>query len=266
MSEIHSQIVRAVPGCSFTHFIHEANLAGRAGGVVILPIVRRCRDHISVPVHVHVGRGRPHPCETRCIYSPDLAPLPSELNRGRTGLRAVSPAGVEKTPADRTSTPDDHFTASPHCCVIDSASGRVGSGGGRPIIRAGIVSPAGAKEGEAISSAPDDHFTASPYCRVTVSGCRCIGGAGGRPAICARIVFPALVRAAAITSPPDDHFTASPHCRVSESARRCVGPGGGHPAIRAGIVSPPARQLPGIKSTPDDHFTASPYCRVIGSV
>ena len=38
--------------------------------------------------------------------------------------------------------PNDHFTAGPHCCVTDSARGRVGSAGGCPTIRAGIVSPA----------------------------------------------------------------------------------------------------------------------------
>ena len=43
------------------------------------------------------------------------------------------------------STPDDHFTASPHCRVIASASGCVGRAGGRPTIRAGIVSPAGVR-------------------------------------------------------------------------------------------------------------------------
>ena len=40
------------------------------------------------------------------------------------------------------STPDDHFTAGPHCRVIVSARGRVGRAGGCPTIRAGIVSPA----------------------------------------------------------------------------------------------------------------------------
>ena len=47
------------------------------------------------------------------------------------------------TPIVIKSAPDDHFTASPHCRVIVSASGRVGRAGGRPTIRAGIVSPAG---------------------------------------------------------------------------------------------------------------------------
>ena len=69
--EIHSHSVGAGLGSSFTHLIHEASLAGGAGGVVIQTIVRRCRDHNSIAVDVDVGRGRPPPFETRCIYSPD---------------------------------------------------------------------------------------------------------------------------------------------------------------------------------------------------
>ena len=76
ISEIHSHSVRAVPGCGFTHLIHEASLAGRAGGVVIQPIVRRGCDHISIAVDVHVGRGRPSPFETLVFIPPILRPLP----------------------------------------------------------------------------------------------------------------------------------------------------------------------------------------------
>ena len=74
--------------------------------------------------------------------------------------------------ADKKSSPDDHFTASPHCCVILSASGRVGRAGGHPTIRAGIVSPAGVQLAASSSSTPDDHFTASPHCRVKRPGHR----------------------------------------------------------------------------------------------
>src|SRR5947199_9351518 len=73
--EIHSHGVRAGLGSSFTHLVHEASLAGGAGGVVIQTIVRRCRDHNSIPVDVDVGRDRSPPFETRCIYSPHLFPL-----------------------------------------------------------------------------------------------------------------------------------------------------------------------------------------------
>ena len=40
------------------------------------------------------------------------------------------------------STPDDHFTAGPHCRVTPSGSGRIGGAGSCPSIRTGIVSPA----------------------------------------------------------------------------------------------------------------------------
>ena len=59
--EIHSDIIRARPGASFTHLVHEASLASGAGGIVIQTIVRRCRDHISIAVDVDVGRGRAPP-------------------------------------------------------------------------------------------------------------------------------------------------------------------------------------------------------------
>jgi hypothetical protein len=83
----------------------------------------------------------------------------------RAGI--VSPAGV--TNADALSTPDDHFTASPHCRVTVSGRGCIRSAAGRPAIRAGIVSPAGVQKGGAGPPAPDNHFTASPHCRVSVS-------------------------------------------------------------------------------------------------
>ena len=88
--EIHSHRIGAGLGSSFTHLIHEASLAGGAGGVVIQTIVRRCRDHNSIAVDVDVGRGRPPPLETRCIYSPYLFPLGSELNRSRRRCRSRS--------------------------------------------------------------------------------------------------------------------------------------------------------------------------------
>ena len=71
-----------------------------------------------------------------------------------------------------TSAPDDHFTAGPHCRVTASGSGRVGGAGGRPTIRAGIVSAAGVQIGWCSISAPDDHFAAGPHCRVTALGQR----------------------------------------------------------------------------------------------
>src|SRR5437870_4357459 len=68
--------------------------------------------------------------------------------------------------------------------MIESGSGCVGRGGGRPTVRARIVSPAGVHIVSAfILSPPDDHFTASPHCRVIVSASRCVGCGGGYPVI-----------------------------------------------------------------------------------
>ena len=128
------------------------------GGIDIATIVHRCRDHsgiasvqaLNASIDVDLVRSRPAPGETHRIYSVDLAPLGPERDlwrrcwrrRGRTGLRAVSAAGVHIAKAMK-SAPDDHFTVGPHCRVIGSASGCVGSARGRPAIRAGIVSPRG---------------------------------------------------------------------------------------------------------------------------
>ena len=48
--EIHSHSVRAALGSTFTHLIHEVSRPGGAGGVIIRPIVRRCRDHDSIAI------------------------------------------------------------------------------------------------------------------------------------------------------------------------------------------------------------------------
>src|SRR5262249_33765568 len=150
--ERHSRGLGAGLGSSFTHLIPEAGLAGMTGGVEIATIVRRCRDHsriasvqlLNAAIDVDLVRRGPDPGETHCIYSVHFAPLGVERDlwrcrrgRGRTGLRAVSPAGVHIAKAMK-SAPDDHFTVGPHYRVIGSASGCVGSARSRPAIRAGI--------------------------------------------------------------------------------------------------------------------------------
>src|SRR6185369_11095684 len=99
---------------------------------------------------------------------------------GRPGIRAwiVPPASIEHLIKEAgVATPDDHFTASPHCRVIAAGFGCVERAGGRPAVRFGIVSAAGFEEFERLTnwtkSTPDDHFSASPDCRVT-------GSASGR--------------------------------------------------------------------------------------
>ena len=155
------------------------------GGIDIATIVRRCGDHsgiafvhvLNAAIDIHLARSGPAPGETHRIYSVDLAPLGPERDlwrrcrrwRGGAGLRAVSPAGVQNAAAS-SSAPDDHFTPTPDCRVIASASGRVGHASGRPAIGAGIVSPACIEEdGIAILPTPHNHFAAGPDRRVTLT-------------------------------------------------------------------------------------------------
>ena len=48
---------------------------------------------------------------------------------------------VLRSPLVPNSAPDDHFSASPHCCVSLSAFGRIGGAGGCPAIRPGLYLP-----------------------------------------------------------------------------------------------------------------------------
>ena len=117
------------------------------------------------------------------------------------------------------STPDDHFTASPHSRVILSGTRRVGGAGGCPTVRARIVSPAGVQSVAAIISSPDDHFAASPHCHVARPRIRRVGGARGRPTVRAWIVSPASVK---IDGAADPRPRRSFHC---QSKQPCDRPG-----------------------------------------
>src|SRR5262249_21260409 len=112
---------------------------------------------------------------------------------------------------------------------------RVRSTGGRPAIRAGIVSPAGVQGPEVTPSTPDDHFAAGPHCRVSLSATRCVAGVGGAPTIRTRVVSAASVQIVKvrIDASPDDPFAAGPDWRVQAPAIGCVGRAGGGPVIDA---------------------------------
>ena len=160
--------------------------------------------------------------------------------RGCPTIRAgtISPARV-KIAAVIISTPNDHFTATPHCGILVSRSRRVGGAGSCPTIGAGIISPASVQNVAAIESAPDDHFAPGPDRRVIASGSGRVGGAGGGPAIHAGIVSPAGVQPReTVHSPPDDHFATSPDCRVTDSARGRVNGASGCPDIIGTSVRP----------------------------
>ena len=148
--------------------------------------------------------------------------------------RAVSPASVQECRC-QSSAPDDHFIAGPDRRVKISGIGRVGSAGGCPAIRAGIVSPASVdRQGSLTSSpAPDDHFIAGPDCGVIESAVGRISGAGSCPTIRAGIISSAGVQQShGDQSTPDDHFAASPYCGVKCSAIRRISRAGGRPTIR----------------------------------
>src|SRR4030095_11228768 len=112
------------------------------------------------------------------------------------------------------STPDDHFTAGPHCRVNVSSIGRVGGARGRPTVHAGIVPPACVHEkwGDVDLPTPYNHLDACPNCGVIGSGLRGVLGASCCPVIGARIISPAGVHPEiGMNSTPDDHLAAGPH-------------------------------------------------------
>ena len=138
----------------------------------------------------------------------------------RSNVRIVFPACVQVGPLTRAS-PNDHFTAGPHCTVIAPTSGHVGNTSCCPAVNAGIVPSAGIQRG-IMSSAPDDHFTAGPDCRVLSASRGCVDPGGSRPTIRSWVVSPAGVYPAnallMTRTAPDNHFAASPHCGVTRSA------------------------------------------------
>jgi hypothetical protein len=99
MSEDHGYVIGARPGPSFAHPIHVLSLAGVAGGIIILSVVRRCRDQYAIAIDVDVGRGRATPGETRRINSIYLFLPGAEGNR--PGSRRRSGCAVSGGRRDR---------------------------------------------------------------------------------------------------------------------------------------------------------------------
>jgi len=89
-----------------------------------------------------------------------------------------------------TTTPDDHFAASPHCGMPVPPRGGIASADSCPTVRDRIIFAATVKKAtEPIPSTPDDHFAAGPDCRVAGSGSRRIHSSGRCPSIRAGIVL-----------------------------------------------------------------------------
>src|SRR5947207_460003 len=89
---------------------------------------------------------------------------------------------------EKHSAPDDHLATSPHCRVVEPASGRVVRAHGRPAVRAWIIPPTGVQIARVAESAPDGHFAAGPYGGLTNSANGRVNSAYCRPTILARIV------------------------------------------------------------------------------
>src|SRR4029077_11546430 len=171
-------------------------------------------------------------------------------------------------PAPVLSAPDDHFAASPDCCVNGSAGGRVSGAGGHPVVSVGILSPSALEIMIAtvpIIPSPHDHLSARPYCGVIRPANWRICCAGSCPTVRIWVISPAGAEKICTSSSPDDHFTASPYCCVSLSGFGGIVGADGYPAVRPRIISPAGIQVAGgaIDTAPDNHFTPRPNCRVI---
>ena len=84
-----------------------------------------------------------------------------------------------------TSTPDDHFAASPHCGVKVSRGGCVGrvrgcpTSGGRGVPAASVEK----RRRRIVEPSPHNHFAASPHCCVKASRVRRIKSTSASPSI-----------------------------------------------------------------------------------
>ena len=177
----------------------------------------------------------------------------------RAGI--VSPAGVSNR---SYSTPDDHFTAGPDCCVKVSASRRVRDAGGCPTIRAGIVSPASVR-----NSCSSVHPKRSFHCRSRLP-------CDSRPEGALVVLVAVQLSVLGLYLPPvfkcrwyhHIHPRRSFHCRSRLPCDR-YRPAGALVVLVAvqlsvlGLYLPPVfNSCRVIISAPDDHFTAGPDCRV----
>src|SRR6266542_534292 len=93
LPEPHCHLVGAGEGANCTYLIRVPSPPGVAGGISIRGGVWYGRDPIFIAVDVDVGRGRPAPGETYCIYSSHLAPGGAERDRYRCRRRSRCAAG-----------------------------------------------------------------------------------------------------------------------------------------------------------------------------
>ena len=196
-------------------------------------------------------------------------PRCDQLGLGRVGGTRSCPAiggGIVSSASIKihlgtpsVAAPDNHFTARPHCGVIDASSGAFVVLVAVQLSVLGLYLPPVFTMEDVIISAPDDHFTVSPHCCVTIS-------AMGASVVLVDIQLsvlglylpPVFKTPRRISTTPDDHFTAGPDCACDSSRVGRVGHAGGCPTVGAGIISPAGVANSRPFSAPDDHFTASP--------
>ena len=146
-------------------------------------------------------------CPDRCVEGSSIWRVGGAGGGPTVDSGIIAPARLDTmaVPITTPPTPDDHFAAGPHYCVIVLSIRRVGGAGGCPTIHSRIVSAAGI---QILVTTPDDHFTAGPDCCVIGASSRHVGSARGCPAIHNRIVFPACVKSVtrknAAGAAPDD--------------------------------------------------------------
>ena len=121
------------------------------------------------------------------------------------------------------------------------AAGALVSAGGRPTIRAGIVSPAGVQIISCrYSSAPDDHFIAGPNCRVQISAHRAHWWCwwAVQLSVLGLYLPPVLTEWRCHPIHPRRSFHCQSKLPCDRSRRGRVDRAGGCPTICSGIVSP----------------------------
>ena len=131
-------------------------------------------------------------------------------------------APVLKGTSAIVTTPDDHRSAGPHCCVIVSSIRNVSCAGSCPTIRGWIVSATGVRVVASLTSAPDNHLTAGPHRSVTVTTRGRVGCAGRQSNCSCRDCISHLCSAGCGSIRPRQSFgcQSTPQCaRIGRRAR-----------------------------------------------
>jgi hypothetical protein len=138
------------------------------------------------------------------------------------GIVPTAAVQVVRNPIEEIPSPNDHFTASPHCRVDSPATRRIGCACSSPAIHNRIIFTPGLIK----KTVPNDHLATRPNCRMRISG---TGGTNRRcsgPTVCSGIVSSAGIQChgfgICVGPSPDHHFATCPHCGVILPANRRI--------------------------------------------